>query len=326
MQNTLPVSKTRSQAEYINDEGDYDINDGWLLKRFKKGAALRDMYNNEEPRRKRSPFCGRRNRCRKRSGSGSSRSLPMNPYISVRDKIARWETPSYIDTVPANKAYGRGDVYIVDPTQNRNKRLIEFYIADVDTPEVSKMVDRKLISRKKIILPRRLVKRSVKVDKGTSIDKEQKLRQYCMNHDCGKEVEENNSKIFDNVSKDSKTNFKPSSKWPKQTRIPKKSKNYMPFVNAEKEHNEASEALRRKRNPFCPPWGCGKKRKKSSARRDEINPVLIELVRKSLPKLNMLNKSESDNAKSTKFTKDTPIHRQSRLNLFCPYGGCRLWR
>ena len=274
------------------------------------------LYDNEykpaKYRRKRS-FCDRYGNCGKRSG-GKSVSKQHDQSNSIINHNGHSDDAF-------NENLGRGD----------ETDLTEFYTSNEVLPTLKTFLGRKHVSKKHSplmsVVKRSLNRSSDQKDKefettATKLNEKvyEKIRQYCLTHVC---------KIKPNI-KPNRSNFKTTEndltgtgnngvKLDVMSRLKALLKERSRARNDVIDGNKHLNAKRA--NPFCPPRGCGRRRRKVSVSLDGLKEELKDLLGTRFTRLRYRKirpKSVESSAPG-----EWTFERKQRLSLFCPYGGCR---
>ena len=277
---------------------------------FTNDALLRNpvydnKYRSARYRPKRS-FCDRYGNCGKRSGDGK----------------AVENTGQSADTFVYN---GHTDDVINDNLQSDDENdLTKLYTSNEILPKLNTVLGRKHISKKhspSMSISKRSLNRSAdergdeSETKTTKIHEGvyDKIKQYCLTHNCKikltrctPQATENDLNI-PNRNGDTLNVMSRLKALLKESRLTTKSS----AIDGS-DHSNAKRA-----NPFCPPWGCGRRRRKVPERSDGLKHELRDLLETRF--LRLRNRKIRPKSINTR----VPFDRQQRLSLFCPYGGCR---
>ena len=252
-------------------------------------------------------FCDRYGNCGKRSGGKA-----FNDMDHDKESINHID----IDRMVNDNVEGTDDT--------DGSELTELYTNEV-LPKLNTILGRKHIT-KKSSAPIRIVKRSVDqpIDKnaeeaGTAEEKfneriYDKIKQYCKTHDCKIKLTRDAPKAIETdlgISSRQKDHLKNMAMLKTLLKESKLAAN-------DDDSNDGSETNAKRANPFCPPWGCGRRRRKATDRTDGLKHELRDLLETSFLGLRQYRKirPKSINTRG-------PYDRMQRLSLFCPYGGCR---
>ena len=262
-----------SKPEYVNIDRDDNaiLKNRWLENSLDDGLLLKEILT--DPRQKRSPFCGRKNRCKKRTDPGLSLSLPLSPYKKINERENRWKIPPEHQIFQNREIYRNGDIILVNPSPDVFESL-----------DGQPQLHTKIVSTRQSLVPRRRRKRSVDVAKEPIVTtkhfRPSKEQQICPNHNCGDFLKR--KETLENISKDVITASKSSRKMRRHLKTPRKPQNNSSLITTDTVDNVADMIVRKKRNPFCPPYGCWRwqRHKKVTDKQKMFNQILNELIEK----------------------------------------------
>ena len=264
-----------------------------------------NKYRSARYRPKRS-FCDRYGNCGKRSGDGK----------------AVENTGQSADTFVHND---HTDEVINDNLQSDDESdLTELYTSNEFLPKLNTILGRKRISKKNtpsMSIAKRSLNRSTDERGDESETKTTKLyervydkiKQYCLTHNCkikltrGSPQATENDLNIPNMNGDTLNVMSRLKALLKESRLTTKS-------NAIDGRDQSNA---KRANPFCPPWGCGRRRRKVPESSDGLKHKLRDLLKTRFLRL------RNRKIRPKSINKSDPFDRQQRLSLFCPYGGCR---
>ena len=282
-------------------------------------------------------LCDRNGNCVKRAHWKPKLGAPFKTYLEISKSTNDKEK-----SITPNASFKRNRNTITGQNYNRGKELNRLYVSNAYFPEINKLLGKKKISKKQFHGSLRRIKRSLnafqKVSSETTtktqettnskdfdLFKEQQIRQYCLTHKCGIKTDE----IQDRQAPEHEKSVSEPSDRAVFLKILKQirgsEKKGMTAVNLNSENNIARHAQIKRANPFCPPWGCRRRRNEILTAKPSLKDISREKILKSI--LSVANRKKGvnvrDKVSETVRHRNYSFDRNLRLSPFCPHRGCR---